>query len=356
MSKTQVNFKQAAATIAAIGMTNTILLQGAPGVGKSSLLDELSRRMPDYLPCYIDVANLDLGDLAMPVVDKDTMTTSYAPNARFGVAKGQNRPVLLMLDELGKAGRSVMNMLLPVILEHRLGDVKLPAGSIVFATTNLASDGVGDNIPAHAYNRMTVMDFRNPTADEWLEWAATSSVAPEVAAFAKQFPQIFERYDTEGTDKNAYIFNPGKGRVREFCSPRSLAKASNIIKARSALGAALIPALSGTVGEAAARDLEAMVHLADQVPSFEAVVASPKTVKLPETASGYFLMAFMLAGRGDVKTFPAVMEYLDRWSETSFEGRALFVQSVCANQAQLSKALSSKGFTAMAKEIGKLLS
>jgi hypothetical protein len=55
--------------------------------------------MPDFYPCYVDCANLDLGDLAMPVVDRETMTTHYAPSARFGVARGQTRPVLLMLDE-----------------------------------------------------------------------------------------------------------------------------------------------------------------------------------------------------------------------------------------------------------------
>jgi hypothetical protein len=350
--KLAINLAQATTLIESCGAHNTILLRGAPGVGKSSILKTLSQRMPDYLPCYIDVANLDLGDLAMPVIDRDSMTTSYAPNARFGIAKGQNKPVLLMLDELGKASRPVLNMLLPVILEHRLGDVALPPGSIVFGTTNLDTDGVGDNIPAHAYNRMTVVNVSNPTTDEWLHWASINDVTPEVMAFAKQYPQVFDSYtDLDDGDNNPYIFNPRAGQTKAFCSPRSLEKTSNLIKQRAVLGDALIPALAGTIGEAAARDMEALVNLADQIPTFEAVTASPDKTKLPEGAGAYFLMAFMLAGRVKEDTMDAVMTYVERWSQ--FEARTLFIYTLATNASKVGMACKSRAFTQQAAALGK---
>lgn len=349
-----VNLNQAVNLIATCGSTNTFLLQGAPGTGKSSILSTLARQMPDYQPCYVDVANLDLGDLGMPVIDKDAMTTNYAPNVRFGLAKGQTKPVLLMLDELGKGSRPIINMLLPVILEHRLGDVKLPEGSIVFGTTNLASDGVGDNIPAHAHNRMTVLDYSNPTVDEWLAWASNNDVAPEVMAFAKQYPIVFDRYDQTDDKDNPYVFNPRKGNTKAFCSPRSLEKASHLIKARAALGAALLPALAGTCGEAAAREMEAMVHLADQVPTFEEIIKNPAKTKLPSVPSGYFLLAFMLAGRLSDGTVPAVAEYVARWTD-SFEGKALFYSTVCGNASKLGFALKHRPFTEGCTSVGKYL-
>lgn len=345
-----VNFAQSATLIETCGANNTFLFQGAPGVGKSALLSHLARRMPDYNPCYIDVANLDLGDLGMPVIDRDHMITNYAPNVRFGIGKDQTRPVLLMLDELGKGPRPIINMLLPVILEHRLGDVKLPKGSIVFGTTNLASDGVGDNIPAHAHNRMSVLDFSNPTADEWINWAAGHNIVPEVMAFAKQYPTVFDRYDTCGDDSNPYIFDPRRGRTKAFCSPRSLEKASNLVASRHALGAALLPALIGTVGESAAREMEAFTQLADRMPTYEDIVSKPKKAALPDGVGAYFMSAFMLSGRVEAEHLDAVIEYVQRWDQ--FESKCLFLATLCAGP-KVSMACKNRTFTQMAQAHGK---
>lgn len=348
----QVTLNQAANLIQTIGTTNTVLLQGQPGVGKSAILGMLAKQLPDYLPCYIDVANLDLGDLGMPVIDRERMTTSYAPNTRFGIGKDQPRPVILMLDELGKASRPVLNMLLPVGLERRLGDVSLPAGSIVFATTNLATDGVGDTIPAHAYNRMSVLDMANPTSDEWITWAFEHEVSPEVMAFAREYPQVFDRYDllTDGV-KNPYIFNPMTGSTRAFCSPRSLEKASNIIKRRDVLGASLLPALCGTIGEAAARDMEAFVQLADQLTPLATIIKDARGAKLPEGVGAYFLMAFKLASASEAATLDPIMTYVDRWN--SFEAKALLVNMIASNQSKVRDACKNREFMKAASALGK---
>jgi len=349
-----INLKQATTLIRNVGTTNTVLLRGQPGVGKSSILATLGRELPDYQMCYIDCANLDLGDLAMPVIDRENMTTSYAPNVRFGIGRNQTRPVALMLDELGKSLRPVMNMLLPTVLEHRVGDVLLPTGSIVFATTNLDTDGVGDNIPAHAYNRMTVVNLANPTVEQWLEWASDNDIAPEVMAFAKQYPQIFDCYtDLDPKAKNPYIFNPLTGNVKAYCSPRSLEKASNLIKMRHVLGDALLPALAGTVGESAARDMDALIHLADQLPLFENIVKEPYKAKVPTSAGALFILSFMLAARADAKTIDAVMDYSDRMANESFEAHALFITSLASNKAKVGMACGSRKFTTQAAKLGK---
>jgi len=349
-----VTLSQAANMVCTIGTTNTILLRGQPGIGKSSILEVMRENLPDYHICYIDVANLDLGDLGMPVIDRDNMTTSYAPNTRFGVGRDQTKPVVLMLDELGKASRPVMNMLLPVILEHRIGDVPLPKGSIVFGTTNLDTDGVGDNIPAHAFNRMTVLNVGNPTFDEWLPWATNNGVAPEVIVFAKQTPEVFDCYvDLDPKVKNPYIFNPLTGNTKAFCSPRSLVKAGHIVSQRDVLGAATLPALAGTVGEAAARQMDALVNLADQLPMFETIVKSPDKAKVPDGAGALFILAFMLAGRVTETTMDAVMEYADRMGVESFEAYSLFVMSVATNKAKVGMACKNRKFTAAAAKLGK---
>ena len=350
----KVNLSQAISIIRAVGTTNTVILRGQPGVGKSAALPALARERPDYIPCYIDVANLDLGDLGMPVIDREAMLTHYAPNARFGLSKSNNRPLIIMLDELGKASRPVLNMLLPLINEHRLADVPLPTGSIVFATTNLDTDGVGDNIPAHAYNRMTELVVANPTCDEWLHWAADNDIAPEMMAFAKQNPEVFQCYTDLGrNEKNPYIFNPLTGNTRTFCSPRSMERGSNIIKQRGVLGDAFLPALAGTIGESAAQLMVALVNLADSLPLYENIVKDPHKTKVPkeDAVGAMFILAFMLANRVTEDDLDAVMVYAERI--TSFEAYSLFVSSLAGNKSKVAMACKNRRFTAAAAKLGK---
>jgi ATPase family associated with various cellular activities (AAA) len=350
----QLNLNQTADAIATIGMSNTLILRGEPGVGKSSVLRTLSQKFPEYHAAYIDCANLDLGDVAMPVVDKAAMVTNYAPNARFGVTRGSDTPVIIMLDELGKASRSVLNMLLPTILEHRIGDAHLPAGSMVFATTNLDTDGVGDNIPAHAYNRMTEVIITKPTPKEWIQWASDNDVDPIVLACAKQYPEFFDSYvDMKAEAKNPYIFNPLTGNTRNFVSPRSLEKASNVIKARAVLGTSVLPLLAGTVGEPAARMIEAITNLSEQVPDYDAIVKNPSAVRVPDSVGALFLLAFLMAGRLQKEDVDAVCTYNERLAQTSFEAAALFVTSVASNNSKVGFATKSREFTKQMVAYGK---
>ena len=344
----QVNFNQAVNLIATLGSQVTFMLRGAPGQGKSSILKALAKLMPDYHVAYVDCANLDLGDLAMPVVDRETMTTHYAPSARFGVARGQHKPVLLMLDELTKAPKPVFNMLLPVCLEHRIGDVPLPVGSKVFATGNLDTDGVGDTMSAIAYNRMTVCDYANITAEEFIAWGVDNDIDPTILKFAHDEPELFERYDALTNPRNPYVFNPLTGNTKTFWSPRSAEKASHIVKHRHLLGDALLPALVGTIGEPAARLLEAAIALDDQLTPLAAIERDPDGAKLPSGVAAYFMMAFRLVSRSTEDNLPAICKYIRRWE--SFEAVHLFVVRMCASPSKLKFITRCREFTELSSK------
>jgi len=356
----QVNFEQAVTLIRTVGTQVTVMLRGQPGMGKSAILKELAKQLPDHTPCYVDCTQLDLGDIAMPVVDRETMTTSYAPNNRFGLRRGSDRPVIIMLDELTKAPKPVLNMLWPLINDRRLTDLNTPYGSYVFATGNLDSDGVGDSLPAHGYNRMTVVDYANPEVLDaegkptgWLLWAAENDIDPAVMKFVFDTPEVFERYDALTNPKNPYVFNPLTGNTKTYCSGRSLERASHIIKQRDRLGAALLPALAGTIGEPAARMLEAAVLLDDKLPPLKLIESSPKDAPLPDGVSAYFLMAFKLANRAQPASLPAYCEYVKRWE--SFEARHLFITTIAGVKSKLTMLAMCRAYTELSAGQAKYL-
>jgi MoxR-like ATPase len=164
-----VTLKQCADLICAVGDKVTVLAQGEMGIGKSSMLKTLKAKFPDHFACYVDMTTKDVGDFAVPKIRTidGVEVCSFIPNEEFGFHF--DKPVIMMLDEVGKSSKAVFNASLRIILERKLGNYTLPEGSIVFATTNLAQEGIGDMIPPHARNRMTTVKISKPTADDWID-------------------------------------------------------------------------------------------------------------------------------------------------------------------------------------------
>jgi hypothetical protein len=336
-----------------VGRDVTVIGQGEPGIGKSSMLKVLAKQYPEYAIAYIDCTLLDLGDFALPYTEvvENGLTgvnkvTKFAPNARFKMHEG--KPVIVMLDEIGKAMKAVKNVLLTLMLEHRIGDHYLPEGSIVFGTTNLMSDGVGDMLEAHARNRVCLVTVRKPDADEWIEWAIGNDVDPTIIAWVKQFPHALASYTDLSQKENVYIFNPTRAGSGAVVTPRSLEKASFIAKQRGELGDALtISLLTGTIGESAARDMQAFFTVVDKLPSWDAILNDPKNAKLPEDTVAKCILVFSAVTRVSKDTLDKWMHYLKRMDK---EWQALFATSVMKSSDKQSFCVMNKEFKDWALE------
>lgn len=334
-----ITLKQAANLICSNPETR-FLLQGEPGIGKSSLLKMIAERAGmDY--AYIDVPNMDLGDIAMPVIDHDTKTTRYYPNARFKVHTG--KPVVIMLDEFTKGADPVKNMLHPMLekANPRLGDISLNKDYIVFLTGNLSTDGVGDNLKAHSRNRLVPVTISKPTADQWIEWAINKGVEAEVIAWVSRFPQVLASYTDGGQNDNPYIYNP-KRNQNAFVSPRSLETASDIVRTRNQNDPdAVIAALTGAIGESGARDMQAYIEFADQLPTWESTVSNPDTAPVPTSPGACSIVVFGAISRVTKETITPFMKYLERFEP---EWQAVFAVNIAKAPAKQSIAFSCKAF------------
>jgi MoxR-like ATPase len=353
--QTTVTLSQAAAMICAVP-DNIFYLKGEPGIGKSSLIDFIKGKLPDHIVATpIDVPNLDLGDAAMPVVDKEKMLTNYAPNARFQLTCG--KPVVLCLDEFTKGADPVKNMLHPLFeaSNRRLGDVLLHPGSIVFLTGNLGSDGVGDSLKAHSKQRLCQLHVRKPDAEEWLLWAASGvkNIDPSVMAWVNAYPHCLASYLDGDQNDNLYIFNPKRAGQEACVSPRTLERASNIVRAREAFDSgALIAGLAGTIGESAARDMEAFIAYQDDIPSWDAMVKDPKGTRVPADPGACSVLIYRAVTKVTKETISPFMTYLERFES---EWQAAFAINVAKNPAKQAIAFSSPAFAKWVLENEDLL-
>lgn len=335
-----VNLSEAEALITSVP-TNRFHLMGEPGIGKSAMLKRIGEKLGmDY--AYIDVPNMDLGDIAMPVVDHATKTTRYYPNARFGFHN--KKPIVIMLDEFSKGAEPVKNMLHPLfeVNNPRLGDEPVPDGSIIFSTGNMSSDGVGDGMKAHTKARLTKLVVRKPTSPEWLLWASnTGRIDPTICAWVDRYPHVLASYLDGGTGDNLYIFNPKKVQDSFVC-PRTLELASNIVSKRKNFSSdALIAALTGVIGEAGARDMQAFIAYADQLPTKESILNDPTNAPVPTQPGACAVVIYSLIQSAEKDTLSKFMTYTSRFAA---EWQATFAIQLAKNTSKQSIAFSNSDF------------
>lgn len=310
--------------ILAMGKQQTILLQGHMGIGKSALLKALAEELPDHVPCYFDCTTKDLGDITIPDLrhlDDGSGFVRYLTNEELGAHN--DKPIILMVDEYLKSNPSVKLALTRVMYERKIGSYTLHPDSIIFATTNLGEEGVGDLIAAHGANRLTVIEVAKPTPDEWIEWGINNDIDPIVLAWARNNDKAFADFrDVQEPDENDFIYHPRSQRAA-FVTPRSLEAASNWFKVRDQItDSSLQAALIGTIGAPAAADIMAHLRLADQLPTWQSIIDDPHNALVPTSPGAVMMVVYKSLSSISRSCIDAWMDYMVRLSA---EAQAVFV-------------------------------
>lgn len=345
MQENTMNLSEVTKFIGTCGSDITTVVVGEPGTGKSSILNTLAKQYPDHTPVYIDAPVTDVPELGMPaVIDGRTISALHEQWVL-------DKPAIFMIDEIGKMVGITKLVMTRFMLERNMLGHSIHPDSIIFGTSNLTTDGVGDAFPAHMNNRVTKIQLAKPTADEWTHWGADNGIDPLVLAWVDQYPQAFGTYLDAAEKENPYIFNP-KSNSGAFVSPRSLEKASHIIKRRSIIGnQSTALALVGTVGNSAAKDMAAFFSLADALEKYATIEASPETAKIPTNVAARLMMVFGLNARVTDKTIGAHLTYMKRMPE---EMQAVWGRNL-VRSSKAGVAMSMRSFAQWATGIGALL-
>ena len=334
---------EAVQLIAAVGDKVSFLLQGHTGSGKTHTLKTLAKMFPDHVPCYFDCTVKDLGDISIPDLQTPTVEggipfVSFRPNGELGLQHG--KPIILMIDEFMKAMPPVRNALLRVLLEREVGEYKLPEGSIVYATSNLSGEGMGDVLLPHQRDRLCVLQTAKPTAMEWIEdYAIPNNLHPMTIAFAKETPYIFQSFEEVGNpDDNPYIYHPRQQR-ENFVTHRSMEKVSDILyafdDAKGAIGMPIIEsALIGKIGAPAAKDLVTYFKLYAQLPAWDDIMSDPMRAKVPESETASALLAFKALTLVSKTMLTPWVTYMERCSK---EVQGLFGNGVRSSSYPVDK-------------------
>lgn len=348
-----------------IGGELTPIIQSEPGCGKTSLLTMIATdngdkwRSPvdgtsiegdkyDYI--YVDCPVKDMSDIGMTIPNHANRQLEYYVSELFNLS--DPKPKIILLDEFMKSPKLLQVIFTRLMLERMVGDKALPSKdgvrSIVFGTSNNASDGVGDNMLAHAGNRVCIMRMAKPNVNEWLQWASENGISRVIRAGVAMFPRCLASYIDGDQKDNPYIFKPSMSSL-SFVSPRSLAKADVIVRNRDKMTEnSLKVALSGTVGASFAGDLSAFLSLEKSLADVKDICKDPEGIDVPKDISAQLMIMFqavdVLETQDQLTKF---MSFVDR--VPSSEVQAVFFTMMMRNQKSIRLARNNQRIAEWAK-------
>ena len=360
-----VSINELRTIIPLIGGELTPIIQSEPGCGKTSLLSMIASdngdawRSPadgtsiegdkyDYI--YVDCPVKDMSDIGMTIPNHANRQLEYYVSELFNLS--DPKPKIILLDEFMKSPKLLQVIFTRLMLERMVGDKALPTKdgvrSIVFGTSNNASDGVGDNMLAHAGNRVCLMRMAKPNVNEWLQWASENGISRVIRAGVAMFPRCLASYIDGDQKDNPYIFKPSMSAL-SFVSPRSLAKADVIVKHRDKMTEnSLKVALAGTVGASFAGDLSAFLMMEKSLADVKDICKDPEGIEVPKDISAQLMIMFqavdVLETQDQLTKF---MGFVDRIP--SSEVQAVFFTMMMRNQKSIRLARNNQKISEWAK-------
>jgi hypothetical protein len=184
-----VTLRQAKKLIQCMAHEQSFLLLSAPGMGKSEMVYEAAREVG--LPCRsllgTQIAPEDVSGVPRIVGERSV----FCPPRLLLPEKPE--PFCLFLDELPACAPDVQKAFYSLLLERRLGEHALPAGTWVVAAGNRLQDRALVRAMSSALvNRVTILQLRIDT-DEWLVWAQQHGVRAEIRSFIRTIPDALMR-------------------------------------------------------------------------------------------------------------------------------------------------------------------
>ncbi len=287
------------------GVYVSTLLVSGPGLGKSSIVEqaaeELSRELGEPVACrpfhLTTVEPVDVRGFPLPSKDAEGHMSMTFTTPPWAVRKSDPRFGILFLDELSQASHDVQKPAAELLLHRRVGDYQRPEGWIVVAAGNRESDRSGvQRELAFITNRRMMINIE-PNLDAWVNWAEKASVHPLAIAFARTKPGLV--FADKVPEK------PGP-----FCTPRSLVMLSQLIGELDM--AMFTEAATGLIGEGTAAEFVAFLRVAEQLPSFEDIIANPTGTTVPTRPDASYAAMQMIAHRIDEKSAQPAFKYLKR--------------------------------------------
>ena len=281
-SRTVTSTQARKSILTAFKVKRPLFLWGPPGIGKSELVEGITRELGGYM-IDLRLGQMEPTDIrGIPFYNKEVGKMDWAepidlPSEELA---SQYPIVVLFMDELNAAPASVQAAAYQLILNRRVGKYRLPDNVVMVAAGNRESDkGVTYRMPTPLANRFIHQEMK-VDFPSWQEWAVMNKIHKDVVgylSFAKQ-----DLYDFDA-----------KSSSRAFATPRSWSFVSQLLDDEID-DETLTNLIAGTVGEGLAVKFMSHRKVAGRMPNPKDILdGKVKDLQVKEVSAMYSLVISM---------------------------------------------------------------
>ncbi|HVU97731.1 MAG TPA: ATP-binding protein [Puia sp.] len=282
----------------AIPRNYPVLLAGKPGIGKTDIITAAAEAAGAELIISHPVVSdpTDFKGLPFPTGDGRAEFLPYGDLERL--AKAEHKTVFF-LDDLGQASISVQAACMQLILARQINGHRVSNNVEFLAATNRKIDraGVSAFLEPLKSRFFSILKL-DVSAKDWVKWAETHEMPPELIAYIQFNPAALE-----DAKPNADLENS--------VSPRTLAhlgrqQTDGLDPEEEA------EVFAGAVGEAFAIEYRNFLALCRQMPRLDAIIADPGRAMVHPNASVMYAISGGLARIMNDANIGPICTYLDR--------------------------------------------
>ncbi len=284
-----MNLSQTSLAIECAFLNNIpLLLWGDPGVGKSSIVNQLAVK-EDVELRTIMLSQIDSIDLrGIPNVE-NKITYWNPPNF---LPDDSDSVGIMFFDEINQADDMTQKAAYQLIQERKLGDYILPPGWRVIAAGNPGNDRITEALG----NRFMHIDVV-PDVPDWSKWAHKNHVSNDIIGLLMARPELLIAMPT---NQDEYAFP----------SPRTWEFASRI-HTHHADSPVYRELLIGLIGKGAYQELIGYINMLSKLPTLDQLINNPNDYDYNSSPSKVAALCLMIVAGANISNIDPLMRYIN---------------------------------------------
>jgi len=292
-----------------------LLITGKPGQGKSSIVEQVAKKMEIDLITENLVTADPTDEKGMPAVVDDENGKKSAVWIPFGTLLklvNADKPTLHFADDLGHSAKMVQAGYMQIVHGRKINEYKISDHVTFFAATNRKKDKAGvQSIISPLLDRyVTIIELIN-SMEDWVHWALKEKLPYEVISYIRYRPQVLDE------------FKPTPDMV-QTPTPRGMHNIARMIQAKVPKQLQL-RLFSGTIGKVRATEFVGFLRIFQDLPDPDAVLMNPKQAKIPKEPGHLYALCGALAARATANSFERLVEYATRLETDENAGKEFSV-------------------------------